>query len=65
LFIQGIFIILNIAVTAAFVLYLIRKILKPIFTLTSAISEINRERLNVIGQSEDNNNNNDELFSSK
>ncbi len=32
LFIQGIFIILNIAVTAAFVLYLIRKILKPIFT---------------------------------
>jgi nitrate/nitrite-specific signal transduction histidine kinase len=43
LFIQRIFIILNIAVTAVFVLYLIRKILKPIFALTSAISEVNRE----------------------
>ena len=57
LFIQRIFIILNIAVTAAFVLYLIRKILKPILSLTSAISEVNRDTLNVIGQSKGNNNN--------
>ena len=63
LFIQRIFIILNIAVTAVFVLYLIRKILKPIFSLTSAISEVNRETLNVIGQSKGNNNNNDDELS--
>ena len=48
MFIQRIFIILNIAVTAVFVLYLIRKILKPIFALTSAISEVKRERLEPI-----------------
>ncbi len=63
LFIQRIFIILNIAVTAVFVLYLIRKILKPIFALTSAISEVNRERLNVLGQSKGNNNNNNNELS--
>ena len=61
LFIQRIFIILNIAVTAAFVLYLIRKILKPILSLTSAISEVTRETLNVIGQSKGKNHDDDEL----
>ena len=53
LFNQRVFIILDIAVIAAFVLYLIRKILKPIISLTSAISEVNRETLNLIGQSKD------------
>ena len=51
LFNQRVFIILDIAVIAAFVLYLTRKILKPILSLTSAISEVNRETLNVIGKS--------------
>ena len=60
LFIQGIFIILNIVVTAAFVLYLIRKISKPIISLNSALSEVARETLNLIGQSKDNHNNNDD-----
>ena len=58
LFNQRVFIILYIAVIAAFVLYLTRKILKPILSLTSAISEVNRETHNVIAQSKDNNNNN-------
>ena len=57
---QIIFIILDIAVIAAFVLYLTRKILKPILSLTSAISEVNRGTLNVIAQSKGSNNN-DEL----
>jgi methyl-accepting chemotaxis protein len=57
---QRIFIILDIVVIAAFVLYLTRKILKPILSLTSAISEINRGTLNVIAQSKGSNNN-DEL----
>ena len=65
LFIQRLFIILTIAVTAVFVLYLIRTILKPIFALTSAISEVKRERLNVLGQSKGNNNNNDDELSVK
>ena len=60
LFNQRVFIILDIAVIAAFVLYLTRKILKPILSLTSAISEVNRDILNVIAQSKGNNNN-DEL----
>jgi nitrate/nitrite-specific signal transduction histidine kinase len=60
LFNQRIFIILDIAVIAAFVLYLTRKILKPILSLTSAISEVNRGTLNVIAQSKGSNNN-DEL----
>ena len=45
LFNQGVFIILDIAVIATFVLYLTRKILKPILSLTSAISEVNRGTL--------------------
>jgi methyl-accepting chemotaxis protein len=57
LFIQRIFTILIIGVTAAFVLYIVRKILKPILSLTSAISQANKETLNVIGQSKGNNNN--------
>ena len=55
LFNQRVFIILDIAVIGAFVLYLTRKILKPILSLTSAISEVNRGTLNVIGQSKGNN----------
>ena len=54
LFNQRVFIILDMAVIAAFVLYLIRKILKPILSLTSAIPEENRETVNVIGQSKGN-----------
>jgi signal transduction histidine kinase len=54
-FIQRIFTILIIAVIAAFVLYLTRKILKPILSLTSALPKVNRERRNVIGQSKGNN----------
>jgi signal transduction histidine kinase len=57
---QTIFIILDIVVIAAFVLYLTRKILKPILSLTSAISEVNRGTLNLIGQIKGSNNN-DEL----
>jgi nitrate/nitrite-specific signal transduction histidine kinase len=59
LFNQRVFIILDIVVIASFVLYLMRKILKPILSLTSAISEVNRETHNVIAQSKGNNN--DEL----
>ena len=59
LFNQRVFIILDIVVIAAFVLYLTRKILKPILSLTSAISEVNRGTLHVIAQSKGNNN--DEL----
>ena len=54
LFIQIIFTILIIVVIAAFVLYLTRKILKPILSLTSTLSEVNRETHNVIGQSKGN-----------
>ena len=60
LFNQRVFIILDIVVIATFVLYLTRKILKPILSLTSAISEVNRGTLHVIAQSKGNNNN-DEL----
>ena len=59
MFNQRVFIILDIVVIAAFVLYLTRKILKPILSLTSAISEVNRDTLNVIAQNKGNNN--DEL----
>ena len=56
LFNQRVFIILDIGVIAAFVLYLTRKILKPILSLTSSISEVNRETLNVISQNKGSNN---------
>jgi len=55
LFNQRVFIILDIVVIAAFVLYLTRKILKPILSLTSAISEVNRDILNVIAQNKSSN----------
>jgi signal transduction histidine kinase len=51
LFNQRVFIILDIVVITAFVLYLTRKILKPILSLISAISEVNRGTLHVIAQS--------------
>src|SRR5918993_725389 len=57
---QRVFLILDITVIAAFVLYITRKILKPILSLTSAISEVNRGTLNLIGQIKGSNNN-DEL----
>ncbi len=46
MFLQTIFAILNIAV-AAVVLYLVMKILKPIFALTTATSEVRRGNLEV------------------
>jgi signal transduction histidine kinase len=64
LFIQQIFTILYIAVTATFAFYLIKKILKPILSLTSIISEVNGETLNVIrtqNKGNHNNNNKNEL----
>jgi signal transduction histidine kinase len=57
LFNQRIFIILDIAVITAFVLYLTRKILKPILSLTSAISQMKKETLNGFSQSNGNKNN--------
>ncbi len=50
LFTQRVFIILDIVVIAAFVLYLTRKILKPLLSLSSAIYEVNRGTFNVIAQ---------------
>jgi signal transduction histidine kinase len=63
LFIQQIFTILIIVVILAFAFYINSKILRPIISLTSKISEINGERLNVItSQNKCNkNNNNNEL----
>jgi len=55
LFNQRVFIILDIVVIAAFILYITRKILKPILSLTSAISEVNRDILNVIAQNKGSN----------
>ena len=55
MFNQRVFIILDIAVIAAFVLYLTRKILKPILSLTSILPEVNRGTLNVISQNKGNN----------
>ena len=48
IFLYILFAILNIGVTAAFVLYLLRKILKPILVLTSATSEVKSGNLNVV-----------------
>jgi signal transduction histidine kinase len=47
IFLQIFFAILNIGVTTAFILYIIKKILKPIFALTNATSEVKRGNLNV------------------
>ena len=46
-FLQIFFALLNIGVTTAFILYIIKKILKPIFALTNATSEVKRGNLNV------------------
>ena len=54
IFLQRLFAVLNIGVTAAFVLYLVRKILKPILALTSATSEVKRGNLNVAVKSKGN-----------
>ena len=51
IFLQRLFAILNIGVTAAFVLYLIRKILKPIFALITATFEVKKGNLNVLVKS--------------
>jgi signal transduction histidine kinase len=62
LFIQQIFTFLIIVVTTAFAFYISNEILKPILSLTSTISEINGEKLNVIiGQNKGNHNNKNEL----
>ena len=61
LFIQGIFTILILQLLLLLSFYLIRKISKPIISLNSALSELNRETLNLIGQSKDNHNDDDEL----
>src|SRR5918995_5734314 len=47
IFLQIFFAVLNIGVITAFILYIIRKILKPIFALTNATSEVKRGNLNV------------------
>src|SRR5215213_10300962 len=51
LFLQRLFAVLNIGVTAAFVLYLVRKILKPIFALTRATIEVKKGNLDVLVKS--------------
>jgi len=51
LFLQNSFALLNLVVTTVFVLYLVRKILKPIFALTTATFEVKRGNLNVLVKS--------------
>ena len=48
LFYQWLFAILTIGVSSAFVFYIVRKILKPIFALTHATSEVTRGNLSVV-----------------
>src|SRR5215211_5025011 len=47
IFLQILFAVFNIGVITAFILYIIRKILKPIFALTTATSEVKRGNLEV------------------
>jgi signal transduction histidine kinase len=47
IFLQRVFALLNIGVTSAFVLYIARKILKPILSLTNATLKIKSGNLNV------------------
>ncbi|MDW3631981.1 MAG: HAMP domain-containing sensor histidine kinase, partial [Nitrososphaeraceae archaeon] len=47
IFLQILFAVLNIGVITAFILYIIRKILNPIFALTTATSEVKRGNLEV------------------
>ena len=51
IFLQILFAVLNIGVTTAFILYIIRKLLKPIFALTNATSQIKSGNLNVVVKS--------------
>ena len=51
IFLQILFAVLNIGVITAFILYIIRKLLKPIFALTNATSQIKRGNLNVVVKS--------------
>jgi len=51
IFLQILFAVLNIGVITAFILYIIRKILKPIFALTTATSEVKRGNLEVVVKS--------------
>jgi signal transduction histidine kinase len=51
---QILFAVLNIGVITAFILYIIRKILKPIFALTTATSEVKRGNLEVAVKSKAN-----------
>ena len=48
IFLQRLFAVLNIGVITAFILYIIRKLLKPIFALTTATVEVKRGNLNVL-----------------
>jgi signal transduction histidine kinase len=47
IFLEIFFAVLNIGVTTAFILYIVRKILKPIFALTTATSEVTSGNLEV------------------
>ena len=51
IFLQILFAVLNIGVITAFILYIIRKLLKPIFALITATSQIKRGNLNVVVKS--------------
>ena len=51
IFLQILFAVLNIGVTTIFILYIIRKLLKPIFELTNATSQIKSGNLNVVVKS--------------
>jgi signal transduction histidine kinase len=53
LFYQWLFAVLTIGVTSAFVFYILRNILKPIFTLTHATSEVTRGNLAVVVKTND------------
>ena len=51
IFLQILFAVLDIGVTTAFILYIIRKLLKPIFALTNATSQLKSGNLNVVVKS--------------
>ena len=51
IFLQILFAVLNIGVNTAFILYIIRKLLKPIFALINATSQIKSGNLNVVVKS--------------
>ncbi|HET7642587.1 MAG TPA: HAMP domain-containing sensor histidine kinase, partial [Nitrososphaeraceae archaeon] len=55
-FLQGVFAVLNIGVTTAFIFYIIRKLLKPILALTTATYEVKNGNLNVVIKSKVNGN---------